>query len=101
MDAIENIKANNNGIVTAAIYISCTNSFDSEKVISEQLDILHKFVQANDIIIVDSYIDRDSTDNYTRLVADSEKHYFDVILVYGATTATTGLRNVIDILVEN
>ena len=94
MNTIEITRRENNEIVTAAIYISCTKSFDSEKVIAEQLNLLHQFVQSEDLIIVDSYIDRDSTENYNRLVADAQNKYFDVVLICGGTSAVAGLQNI-------
>lgn len=108
MSIIENIKQINNGIVTAAIYINCdkatTDTDDTEKVITEQLDLMHMFVQSNDIIIVDSHIDRNSTDNLYRLKADAQNYYFDLVLVCNSSTIDLiGSSDiaVIDILNDN
>lgn len=102
MSIIENIRTENNGIVTAAIYICCNKAVDVEKVVSEQLDLIHKFVQAKDIIIVDSYIDRNGNEDYNRMLVDGQNHYFNVVLICGSSiTVATSDIVIIDVLTEN
>lgn len=103
MDRIESISKENNEIVTAGIFISCDKAvIDAEKIITEQLDLIHKFVQVHDIIIVDSYIDRLGNKNYERMLADAQGQYFDIILVCGSPAAVAVPGTVvIDVLKDN
>lgn len=84
MDIIENIREENSGIVTAAVYVSCDKCEDSEKLITEQLDSINEIVESEDIIVVDKYIDADGTnEGFQRLIKDIDAGYFDIVLICG------------------
>lgn len=101
MNIIESIRKENNNIVTAAIYIYCCKAVDAEKVVSEQLDLIHQYADKHEIIIVDSYIDRDSSENYNKILFDVQNKIFDIILVCGNFTPIAGATSiiVIDVLI--
>lgn len=102
MNTIEAIRRGNNGIVTAAIYISCDKvGVVTKKIIEEQVDLIHKFVQAKDIIIIDSYIDRGSRESYNRMVSDAQNKYFDIVLICGNFTSIVGDLVIIDVSADN
>ena len=65
---------------------SCDNQ--TEQSIEGQLHVCRDFAKANDILIVDTYIDRamtgtnDLRPDFQRMILDSAKHQWEVVLVY-------------------
>lgn len=73
---------------TAVIYARYSSDSQSEQSIEGQLRVCQQFAQANDLIIIDEYIDRAMTgtnDNrvaFQKMIKDSSKKQFSVVLVY-------------------
>jgi len=73
---------------TAVIYARYSSDSQSEQSIEGQLRVCQQYAQANDLVIIDEYIDRAMTgtnDNrfaFQKMIKDSAKKQFSVILVY-------------------
>lgn len=74
---------------TAIIYARYSSSSQTEQSIEGQINVCKQYAQANDLVIVDTYIDRATTgtnDNraaFQQMLADSEKHTkWEIVLVY-------------------
>ena len=73
---------------TAVIYARYSSDKQTEQSIEGQLRICNDYAQRNDIVIVDTYIDRAMTgtnDNRTafqKMLKDSNKRAWDIVLVY-------------------
>ena len=73
---------------TAVIYARYSSDSQTEQSIEGQLRVCKEYAQKNDIIIVDTYIDRAMTgtnDNriaFQKMLKDSKNHQFSVVLVY-------------------
>ena len=73
----------------AVIYARYSSDRQTEQSIEGQLRVCNEFAKANDIVIVDEYIDRAMTgtnDNrpaFKKMLADSDRHSpWDIVLVY-------------------
>ena len=72
----------------AVIYARFSSSSQREESIEGQIRICKEYAQRNNIAIIDSYCDRaisGKTDNrpaFKKLLANSKKHLFDIVLVY-------------------
>ncbi len=73
---------------TAVIYARYSSDAQSEQSIEGQLRVCQKYAQDNGYLILDTYIDRamtgtnDLRPEFRRMIKDSEKKQFDVVLVY-------------------
>lgn len=78
----------NKKIKTAVIYARYSGENQSEQSIECQLHVCEDYAKSNDILILDTYIDRAMTgrnDNrpaFQKMIADSKKKEWDYILVY-------------------
>ena len=73
---------------TAVIYARYSSENQTEQSIEGQLRVCQNFAQNNDILIVDTYIDRamtgtnDLRPDFQRMIKDSGKRQWDYVLVY-------------------
>ena len=73
---------------TAVIYARYSSDSQTEQSIEGQLRVCKDYAEKNDIVIVDTYIDRAMTgtnDNrvaFQKMLKDSSNHQFSVVLVY-------------------
>lgn len=73
---------------TAVIYARYSSNSQTEQSIEGQLRVCQQFAGQNDLLIVDTYIDRAMTgtnDNraaFQKMLADSKKKQFDFVIVY-------------------
>ena len=73
---------------TAAIYARYSSDNQTEQSIEGQLRVCEEYAQRNNIVIVDTYIDRamtgtnDNRPDFQRMIQDSVKKKWDFILVY-------------------
>ena len=73
---------------TAVIYARYSSDRQTEQSIEGQVRVCNDYAERNDILIVNSYIDRATTgkkDNRTefqRMLRDSNNHSWDYVLVY-------------------
>lgn len=73
---------------TAVIYARYSSNNQTEQSIEGQVHVCQEFAQKNDIIIVDSYIDRaisgttDNRDSFQQMLKDSNNKKWDYVLVY-------------------
>lgn len=73
---------------TAVIYARYSSNSQTEQSIEGQLRVCQQFAQTNDLLIVDTYIDRAMTgtnDNraaFQKMLADSKKRQFNFVIVY-------------------
>ena len=73
---------------TAVIYAKYSSDKQTEQSIEGQLRVCNDFANRNNIIVIDTYIDRATTgtnDNrfdFQRMMRDSSKKEWDYILVY-------------------
>lgn len=73
---------------TAVIYARYSSASQTEQSIEGQLHVCNQYAKANDLIVVDTYIDRATTgtnDNraaFQQMLKDSETSVWDVVLVY-------------------
>jgi site-specific DNA recombinase len=73
---------------TAVIYARYSSDSQTEQSIEGQLRVCQQYAQNNDILIVDTYIDRamtgtnDLRPDFQRMIKDSNKRQWDYILVY-------------------
>ena len=72
----------------AVIYARYSSNNQTEQSIEGQLRVCREFAQRNDIIIVDTYIDRalsgtnDNREQFQKMLKDSDKRAWDYCLVY-------------------
>lgn len=73
---------------TAVIYARYSSDRQTEQSIEGQLRVCNDYAERNDILIIDTYIDRamtgtnDNRANFQRLMKDSAKQAWDIVLVY-------------------
>ena len=73
---------------TAVIYARYSSERQTEQSIEGQLHVCRDYAKRNDIIVVDTYIDRamtgtnDNRSAFQRMLKDSNKHAWDYVLVY-------------------
>ena len=73
---------------TAAVYARYSSDNQTEQSIEGQLRVCEEYAQRNDIVIVDTYIDRamtgtnDNRPDFRKMIRDSAKKRWDFILVY-------------------
>lgn len=73
---------------TGVIYARYSSDNQTEQSIEGQLRVCNEFAQKNNIVIVDTYIDRamtgtnDNRPDFRRMIRDSDKKSFDFVLVY-------------------
>lgn len=73
---------------TAVIYARCSSDSQTEQSIEGQLRVCQDYAKNNDILIVDTYIDRamtgtnDMRPDFQRMIKDSNKRQWDYVLVY-------------------
>lgn len=71
----------------AVIYARYSSDSQTEQSIEGQLRVCREYAQTNDILIVDTYIDRamtgtnDMRPDFQRMLKDSAKHQWEVVLV--------------------
>lgn len=70
------------------IYARYSSHSQTEQSIEGQLHACYEYAKANSHIIVGEYIDRaqsgttDSRTEFQKMIADSDKHTFEAVLVY-------------------
>lgn len=73
---------------TGVIYCPYSSDSQTEQSIDGQLRVCNEYAKSNDIVILDTYIDRamtgtnDNRSDFQRMIKDSAKKSFDVVLVY-------------------
>ena len=73
---------------TAVIYCRYSSDSQTEQSIDGQLRVCNEYAKSNDIVVLDTYIDRamtgtnDNRPDFQRMIKDSAKRAFDIILVY-------------------
>ena len=73
---------------TGVIYARYSSDSQTEQSIEGQLRVCQQFAQNNDILIVDTYIDRamtgtnDLRPDFQRMIKDSAKHHWEYVIVY-------------------
>ena len=73
---------------TAVVYARYSSDSQSEQSIEGQLRVCREYAEKNNIIIIDTYIDRamtgtnDSRISFQRMLKDSNSHQFSIVLVY-------------------
>ena len=73
---------------TAVIYARYSSDRQTEQSIEGQLHVCEDFAKRNDILILDTYIDRaitgthDMRENFQRMLKDSDAKSWDYVLVY-------------------
>lgn len=73
---------------TAVIYARYSSDSQTEQSIEGQLRVCQQYAQSNDIVILDTYIDRamtgtnDLRPDFQRMIKDSNKKQWDYVLVY-------------------
>ncbi len=73
---------------TAVIYARYSSDSQTEQSIEGQLRVCQQYAKNNDILIVDTYIDRamtgtnDARPDFQRMIKDSSKKQWDYVLVY-------------------
>lgn len=78
---------------TAVIYARYSSDAQSEQSIEGQLRVCQKYAQDNGYLILDTYIDRamtgtnDLRPEFRRMIKDSEKKQFEIVLVYKLDSA--------------
>ena len=74
--------------ITVSAGVSLWSERQTEQSIEGQLRVCYEYANRNDIVIVDTYIDRamtgtnDNRADFQRMLKDSAKHAWDLILVY-------------------
>ena len=72
---------------TAVIYARYSSDSQTEQSIEGQLRVCQQYAQANNILIVDTYIDRamtgtnDARPEFQRMIKDSSKRQWDFVIV--------------------
>ena len=73
---------------TAVIYARYSSNNQTEQSIEGQIRVCREFAQRNDIIIVDTYVDRattgtnDNREQFQKMLKDSDKKAWDYVLCY-------------------
>ena len=73
---------------TAVIYARYSSSNQTEQSIEGQLRVCHEFAERENILILDTYIDRamtgtnDNRADFQRMIKDSGKREWDYVIVY-------------------
>ena len=73
---------------TAVIYARYSSENQTEQSIEGQIHVCEEYAKQNQILILDTYIDRamtgtnDNRPDFKRMISDSEKHNWNYILVY-------------------
>ncbi|MDE6276145.1 MAG: recombinase family protein [Clostridia bacterium] len=73
---------------TAVVYARYSSDSQTEQSIEGQLRVCQQYAQNNDILIVDTYIDRamtgtnDARPDFQRMIKDSHKRQWDFVIVY-------------------
>ena len=73
---------------TAVVYARYSSDNQSEQSIEGQLRVCNEYAKSNDIVILDTYIDRamtgtnDNRPDFQRMIKNSAKREWDMILVY-------------------
>ena len=73
---------------TAVIYARYSSDSQSEQSIEGQLRVCEEYAKANNILILDTYIDRamtgtnDNREDFQRMLKDSENATWDIVLIY-------------------
>ena len=73
---------------TAVIYARYSSDSQNEQSIEGQLRVCQQYAKNNDIVIVDTYIDRamtgtnDNRPDFQRMIKDSNKKQWDYVIVY-------------------
>ena len=73
---------------TGVIYCRYSSDSQTEQSIEGQLRVCNEYAKSNDIVILDTYIDRamtgtnDNRPDFQRMIKDSAKGLFDVVLVW-------------------
>ncbi|HEX9062222.1 MAG TPA: recombinase family protein [Clostridia bacterium] len=87
MSVIEKIRAKKR-IVRAVAYTRFSSDNQREESIDAQLRAIKEYAKRNDIVIVGEYIDKaksamtDNRPEFLRMIADSKKEEFDIVLVH-------------------
>ena len=74
--------------MNVVIYARFSSHSQTEQSIEGQLKVCHEYAEVNGHIVIDEYIDRaqsgttDSRAEFQRMIADSDKHIFEAVLVY-------------------
>ena len=74
--------------MNAVIYARYSSDNQREESIEGQLRVCQQYAKANNILIVGTYIDRamtgtnDLRPDFQRMIKDSSKHQWDMVLVY-------------------
>lgn len=74
--------------MNAVIYARYSSHSQTDQSIEGQLKVCYEYAQANNINVIDEYIDRAQTgtnDNrlaFQKMISDSESHSFDLVIVY-------------------
>lgn len=75
-------------LIRAVIYARYSSDCQTEQSIEGQVHVCSDFALRNNYVIVDTYIDRamsgtnDNRDAFQKMISDSHKNLFDVVLVY-------------------
>lgn len=75
-------------IKTAVIYARYSSDSQTEQSIDGQLRVCEEYAKQNDILVLDTYIDRamtgtnDNRPDFQRMIRDSAKRTFGYVLVY-------------------
>ena len=73
---------------TAVIYARYSSDSQTEQSIEGQLRVCEEYAQRNNILILNTYIDRamtgtnDNRPDFQRMIKDSSKKRFEIVLVY-------------------
>ena len=73
---------------TAVIYARYSSSNQTEQSIEGQLRVCHEFAERENILILDTYIDRamtgtnDNRADFQRMIKDSSKREWNYVIVY-------------------
>lgn len=73
---------------TGVIYCRYSSDSQTEQSIEGQLRVCNEYAKSNDIVILDTYIDRamtgtnDNRPDFQRMIKDSARKSFDYVLVY-------------------
>ena len=74
-------------IKTAVIYARCSSDSQTEQSIEGQLRVCEEYAQKNDILILDTYIDRamtgtnDNRPDFQRMIKDSNRKEWTYVIV--------------------
>ncbi|MBR3439194.1 MAG: recombinase family protein, partial [Clostridia bacterium] len=74
--------------MNAVIYARYSSDSQREESIEGQIRECTEFAEKNDMVVIEHYIDRafsaktDDRPDFQRMIKDSEKHKFDVVIVW-------------------